>query len=311
MLKRRLGLLLYPILLLLGCRQEPAPPAAPASLKVDPGCVWRVDGKNGGSLYLCGTIHILRDSDYPLPPAFETAYQNSKELVLELPPGAGQSGNLTLRMRELGTLPASDRLEKLLPAADMAKVRTWAEKRGMDMALLNRFHPWFVSLMMVAVEYEALGAGSDHGVDQHFEERAQNDSKPGLGLETVEEQLALFSTMTPEQEQEVLQQTLAELEYVAEEYETMIRAWKQGDLAALQDMLFREAARHPELMDRFLTARNRAWVPRLLEILDRGGQAMVLVGAGHLGGPEGLLALLQKAGLEAVKVESTTPPAIP
>lgn len=313
MLKRHLRLLLHSILLwlLTSCHPAASPPPSATGSAKESGCVWRVDGPNGGVLYLCGTIHILRESDYPLPAAFETAYQHSKELVLELPPGASKSDNLTLRMRDLGTLPASDRLEQLLPAADMDRVRAWAQKRSMDTALLNRFHPWFVSLMMVAVEYEALGAGSEQGVDQHFEERAQKDGKPGMGLETVEEQLALFATMTPEQEQEVLQQTLAELAFVAEEYEAMIRAWKAGDLEVLQEMLFREAARHPELMERFLTARNRAWVPRLLQILERGGQAMVLVGAGHLGGSEGLLTLLKQAGLEAVKVEAVPASAVP
>ncbi len=301
MLKRRIGLLLCPILLAAACGRSG--PAAVAPVTAAPGCVWRVEGENGGALYLCGTIHILRSTDYPLPAAYETAYENTDELILELPPGASKSDNLTLRMRELGTLPTGKRLEHLIDAGDWEKVRAWAKKRGMGESLLNRFHPWFVSLMMVAVEYEALGAGAAHGVDQHFEERAKRDGKPGAGLETVEEQLALFSTMTPEQEREVLQQTIAELEHVAEEYEAMIRAWKAGDLEHLQEMLFREAARHPELMERFLTARNRAWVPRLIEVLERGGKAMVLVGAGHLGGEDGVLALLEKAGHHAVKVE--------
>lgn len=303
MLKRRNRLLLCPILLLAACGRAGPEAAARAEPNSSTGCVWRVEGGNGGRLFLCGTIHILRPSDYPLPDAYETAYQNADELILELPPGAAKSGNLALRMRELGTLPPGQRLEEWIEAADWEKVRVWAGRRGMDSAMLNRLRPWFVSLMMVAVEYEALGAGAAHGVDQHFEERAQKDRKAGAGLETVEEQLALFSGMTPEQEREVLQQTLAELEYVAEEYESMIQAWKDGDLASLQEMLFREAARHPELMERFLTARNRAWVPRLMEVLERGGQGMVLVGAGHLGGEEGLLRLLEKEGLKVVKME--------
>ncbi len=277
-------------LLLAGCgRPEPAATASP-------GCVWLVEGRGDGRLYLCGTIHILRPSDYPLPSSYETAYHSSDELILELPPGASASGNLTLRMRELGTLPPETSLEQLIAAANWEKIRAWAKKRGMDPALLNRFHPWFVSLILVAAEYEALGAGAAHGVDQHFEERAKRDGKPGSGLETVEEQLRLFTQMTPEQEREALEQTLAELETVEAEYKSMISAWKKGDLNALQEMLFREAERHPDLMEIFLHARNRAWAPRLAEVLERGGRAMVLVGAGHLGGEQGLLRLLEKQG---------------
>ncbi len=301
MLKRHIGLLLCLNLLAAGCeRRGQATPPAPQP--AGQGCVWRVESEQGGQLYLCGTIHILRERDYPLPAGYETAYQNSDELLLELPPGAATSGNLTLRMRELGTLPEDSRLDQWLDTADWEKVRTWAGKRGMDSAMINRFHPWFVALMMVAVEYEVLGAGAAHGVDQHFETRARSDGKPGSGLETVEEQLALFSGMTREQELDVLQQTLAELETVEKEYEAMIQAWRKGDLDQLQSMLFREASRHPELMNLFLTRRNHAWVPRLAGLLREGRKVMVLVGAGHLGGEDGVLRLLEQEGFRIYRL---------
>ncbi len=299
MLKRPTGLLLCLILLVPCCRRAQHSKTPQAA---DQGCVWRIESDAGGRLYLCGTIHILREQDYPLPAGYETAYQNSSELLFELPPGSSESANLTLRMRELGTLPADARLEQLLNPDDWKKVCAWAEKRGLGSSLLNRYHPWFVSLMMVAVEYQALGAGAEHGVDKHFEQRASKDGKPGAGLETIEQQLALFSGMTPAQELDVLQQTIAELESVGEEYEKMIQAWRLGDLESLQTMLFREAARHPELMEMFLIRRNQAWAPRLAEMLNEGRQVMVLVGAGHLGGEEGLLSLLAKEGHQATQL---------
>jgi uncharacterized protein YbaP (TraB family) len=161
---------------------------------------------------------------------------------------------------------------------------------------MDRFRPWFASLLMVATEYQVLGAAPDLGVDQHFEERAMKDGKAGRGLETVEQQLALFAGMTAEQEEEVLEQTLAEMASVEAEYENMIRAWRTGDLEALQALLFREAERYPDLMETFLNARNRAWVPELEQVLKRGGRAMVLVGAGHLGGEQGVINLLRGKG---------------
>lgn len=299
MLKRSIGLLLCLILFAPSCKRTGHPNIPHAS---DQGCVWRIESNTGGRLYLCGTIHILREQDYPLPAGYETAYQNSNELLFELPPGSSDSADLTMRMRDLGLLPQGAQLEQILGSTDWEKVAAWAKKRNLSSSILNRYHPWFVSLMMVAVEYEALGAGAAHGVDKHFEQRAGKDGKPGAGLETVEEQLALFSGMTPAQELDVLRQTLAELATVEQEYEAMIRAWRQGDLTSLQTMLFREAARHPELMELFLVRRNQAWAPRLIEMLQKGRSVMVLVGAGHLGGGEGLISLLAKAGYQATQL---------
>jgi hypothetical protein len=119
----------------------------------------------------------------------------------------------------------------------------------------------------------------------------------------MEQQLALFSKMPPGQQLEVLGQTLAELETVAEEYDRMIAAWRGGDLDALMAMLFREASRYPDLMETFLYARNRAWMGPLEAALKAGERAMVLVGAGHLGGEEGLLAMLAARGHTVRRLE--------
>lgn len=269
----------------------------------DKGCVWVAESGRGGKVFLCGTIHLLRESDYPLPAAYEVAYAAAEELVFELPPGASESPELSRRMQELGMLPADAALQKQLPAEEWKRVSDWATRRGVDPAVMDRMRPWYASLLMVATEYAALGAAADRGVDQFFEERAKKDGKAGSGLETVEQQLALFSGMTGEQEREVLEQTLAEMASVEAEYENMIRAWKQGDLEALQALLFREAERYPDLMESFLNARNRAWVPVLAKVLERGGKAMVLVGAGHLGGEQGVIALLRGKGYEVRRVE--------
>ena len=270
---------------------------AGADASQERGCVWVGEAAEGaGRLYLCGTIHQLRATDYPLPEPYEAAYAQTDEVILELPPGSSGSPELPTRMQELGTLPKGERLERLVTPEEWERVASWAKKRSISLPVLNGMRPWFASLVMVATEYQALGAVPEQGVDQFFEDRAKQDGKPGRGLETIEQQLALFSRMPAEQQQEVLKQTLAELETVEEEYDRMIAAWRSGDLEGLMTMLFREASRYPDLMETFLHARNRAWMAPLEETLKEGRRAMVLVGAGHLGGKEGLLALLKRRG---------------
>jgi uncharacterized protein YbaP (TraB family) len=249
-----------------------------------------------GRLYLCGTIHILRESDYPLAPGYEAAYAESDKLVLELPPGAGAGGKLANRMRELGLYSSDASLDSKIRPDLWRDVRAWGKTRSLSASSLNRYRPWFLSLIIASMEYAALGAEPDKGVDQHFEERARRDGKPGEGLETVEFQLQMFASLSEEMQRNLLEQTLAEVTDMPREYERMIQAWKDGDLDTLHGMLFEEAERFPELMSVFLTDRNLAWIDSLEGMLKREERAMVLVGAGHLGSEFGVLELLRQRG---------------
>lgn len=260
------------------------------------GSVWVVDGPKGGRLYLCGTIHILREQDYPLAPGYEAAYMYSNKLVLELPPGAASGPELTSRMSQLGLYSSDTSLEENVSKETWAAVKKWAEKRKLEASSMNRFRPWFVSLVITSTEYAALGAKADQGVDSYFEARAKKDGKPAEGLETVEFQIQLFASLSDEQQRELLDQTLGEISSVAEEYEKLILAWKRGDLASLQEMLFREAEKYPDLLNLFLIARNLTWVDRLDEMLKKGEKVMVLVGTGHFTSDTGLIELLRKRG---------------
>jgi uncharacterized protein YbaP (TraB family) len=194
------------------------------------GSVWVVDGPNGGRLFLCGTIHILREKDYPLAPAYEAAYMYSDKIVLELPPGAASGSELTSRMSQLGMYSADTSLEKNVSPETWAAVKQWCSKRGVESSSMNRYRPWFMALLITSMEYAALGAKPDKGVDTHFEERAKKDGKPGIGLETVEFQIQLFASLSDKQQNELLDQTLAEISSVAVEFEKLLKAWKHGDL---------------------------------------------------------------------------------
>lgn len=260
------------------------------------GSVWVVDGPNGGRLFLCGTIHILREKDYPLAPGYEAAYMYSDKLVLELPPGAASGPELTSRMSQLGMYSADSSLEKNVSRETWQAVMKWSVKHGLEASSMNRFRPWFVALLVTSMEYAALGAKPDNGVDTHFEQRAKKDGKPGVGLETVEFQIQLFASLSDAQQRDLLAQTLAEVSTVSVEFEKLLKAWKHGDLDTLQGMLFSEAEKYPDLMNLFLTARNLAWVGPLEQMLKKGEKVMVLVGTGHLSSDTGLIELLRKRG---------------
>ncbi len=260
-----------------------------------PSSVW-VAEKDGNRIYLAGTIHLMREKDYPLPEVFEQAYRDSKKLVFELPPGSEGAGEVAQRMQRMGSYPANDTLGNHVAPGTLRQVLEWAEKKSVPTATLKGYRPWFISLIIASVEYQALGAVADRGLDTWFEKRAAKDSKKSAGLETVEYQLSLFSGLSDKLQEELLLQTLDEAVSMKKNFNELLTAWRDGDLAKLQEIMFRDADKFPELMEDFLNKRNQAWIAPIMQHLSEGGQVMVLVGAGHLGGKSGVLELLKLKG---------------
>lgn len=261
----------------------------------DAGSVWVVESAST-RLYLCGTIHLLRAQDYPLPAAYDSAYAASQRLVFELPPGADKGAQLAKQMADAGRIRDGRNLFDLVDQKTADATRAWARKRGVSMDLMRAFQPWFAALTVAATEYQAAGAEPGRGVDVFFENKAAQDGKPGEGLETVQQQIALFSELPEARQTELLTQTLAEVEALSGQFGDMVAAWRSGNIDALNKLLFEEAEEYPDLMEVFLFRRNEAWISRLEQHLAGKDTVMVLVGAGHLGGERGLIELLTNRG---------------
>ena len=291
MISRFIPLLILTLLAAPACGQSPEA----AALADAPGSVWVVESPTT-RMYLCGTIHLLRRSDHPLPKAYEQAYADSQRLVFELPPGEARDAQLAAKMQTAGSYPEGQALSDTITQESWKALNAWARERGLNAGTFNTMRPWLVALMISATEYAALGADPERGVDRLFEKRSALDGKPGEGLETVDFQIGLFTALSEPQQQELLEQTLAEVRTLATQYEKMIECWKAGDADALHQMLFEEAEKYPDLLDRFLTQRNARWLARLEQFLAGKERVMVLVGGGHMGGKGGVIDLLQSRG---------------
>ena len=267
------------------------------------GSVWRVESPTT-RVYLCGTIHLLRETDYPLPTPYDVAYGDSQKLVFELPPGSQKDPKLASRMRDAGTYPAGTDLPAKIKPEAWKVLADWCAKNGLSAEAFKPFRPWLAALTVAATEYAAVGAAPDRGVDSVFEERMVKDGKSGEGLETVDLQIGLFSKLTTQQQEQLLEQTLAEVKSLPDQFERMITAWRTGNADELSKMMFEEAKNYPDLMDIFLYRRNASWISRLQGYLSKTDHVMVLVGAGHLGGENGVIALLKAKGYKVEKVKA-------
>lgn len=296
-------------LVLAGCDSRP-PAAPPAALPAPPEqsaaqrapvLLWRAEVQ-GSVLHLLGSVHVARPDLYPLDARIERAFTSSDVLVLELDLDEQAQFAAAKHMIEAARLPAGRRL------ADVVSPETWRlfeqqqARRGQSAFGLRGFHPWFVALTLTTQALEAAGFSAEYGIDEHFRARAAG-MKRIVALETVEEQLALFTGLSAETEETMLRQTLEELDQYGAQLDSAFRAWSSGDAQAIDELLIGPMrTAHPEVFEELFTARNRRMTAKLLRLTaETPGSYFVVVGAGHLIGADGVVDLLRVQGIVAAR----------
>jgi uncharacterized protein YbaP (TraB family) len=252
----------------------------------------------GGELWLLGSVHYLRDEDYPLPAVVDELYARAEIVVMELDldvldPLLSQSRFLAAAM-----LPAGQKLPDVLSDEVYARAKAQADALGIDLALLERFEPWLVAVTMLDLGMSRLGYRADRGLEQYLLQKARADRKEILGLETLETQIAVFDGLSDVEQQAMLEQTLEELNEAAEAMSQMIAAWRAGELDDLADVLMQEFAAFPSLYTTLVVNRNADWVESLEGFLADPRPHLVVVGALHLVGEHSVIKSLAARGLQ-------------
>jgi uncharacterized protein YbaP (TraB family) len=257
--------------------------------------IWKIRGKQT-TIYLVGSIHMLTKDYYPLDPALDSAFKDADLLVEEADLGEmlGTDAQLGILMR--ARLPTDQSLDKVVSPDTYAKVSKHITERGLPMELMKQFKPWMLALMIEQFEWQKAGFDPSLGLDKHFYDRAQTEGKTVQGLETADYQISLFDGMTPQQQDRMLADTLKEIDTEIGNVTKLTEAWKTGDTASIERIVLADLKDDPEMYQRLLVARNRAWMPKLEGLFSRPGHAFVVVGAAHLVGPDGLLSMMKAKG---------------
>lgn len=263
--------------------------AAPTSF------LWKVSNSQN-AVYLLGSVHMLTSDYYPLNAALESAYADSSLLVEEVDMGELLSPQSQMLLLSRGMLPSGQTLDRVLSASTYAQVSRHVESLGLPMDPLKMFKPWSLAMMVLGLEWQRAGFDPNLGIDKHFYDRAQSEGKRTEGLETVEYQVARFDEMTMPQQERLLTESLKGLKNEQANVATIARAWKTGDSATLERIVLQDMRDDPVVYQRLLLDRNRNWLPKIEALFGRQGHALVVVGAAHLIGPDGLLAMLQSKG---------------
>jgi uncharacterized protein len=259
--------------------------------------VWSVRGEHN-TVYLFGSIHVLRPGDVGLPRAAQAAYDDAEQLVMEIDmddPAVADPVAMAAQMQHYARLPAGQSLESVL-GSDYAAVATHLEDAGLDIATFDGFAPWFVGMLVLQLEVAKRGFDPAHGIEQQVTDRAVADRKPILGLETPADQFAVLARLSLPEQKRFLLMTLEETGSADARLDELLTAWRTGDTATLARVLSEEFDEFPELYRPLTEDRNRAWVEQLAGLLDDRDDYLVVVGALHLVGRNSVVDLLRKRG---------------
>jgi uncharacterized protein len=268
--------------------------------------VWKVT-RGGSTLYLGGTCHILRPEDFPLPAEFDIAYAASTKLFFETDVERMLSDELEDVIAKRGMYTDGRTLEGILTPHIWKDVQRYAAKSGVSDQKLRRMKPWLLVIMMAGIEMQKLGI-TNEGVDFFYYKKAKARRK-GVGeLETFEAHIEFLTQLGTGRESEMIAQTLEDLHEVPDMMSNLLAAWRAGNVEALDELMLHDMrSKYPAIFDQLLVSRNNAWMPKIEDLLRTSDVEFILVGVGHMAGPEGLLAQLRQRGYSIEQIKAPAP----
>ncbi|RZJ47241.1 MAG: TraB/GumN family protein [Brevundimonas sp.] len=278
----------------------PAPVAAtPAAAEAGP-ALWVIRDADS-TLYLFGTIHVLRPETIWRWAEVEDAFDNADQIWFEISNPDDQAAMVPL-VQQHGLSP--DRpLNGLLTAAENTQLTEASNAIGVPPAQMNVFRPWLAGLTLSVAPLVKAGYDPQSGVELVLKSRAQAANKPIHGFETIDEQVRILAGLPEEQQLNFLRGVLEGYADATTELDALVNAWARGDVRAVERSAVTEMRREEPVVYRaMLTDRNTNWAGQIQTLLNGSGTAFIAVGAAHLAGPDSVQAILARRGVRAERV---------
>ena len=296
MLKRKSALFLAATLL--GASPAMAQTATAALPDADP-AIWVVKDPDT-TIYLFGTFHALDGKSAWFNDEVKTAFDQAKEVVLELPPEEDKAKLQPIIMKyalDSSGKPFSDRLS---PTAKAKYVKALADI-GAPPTALDKFKPFFATLTLVMAGAQKQGYTAESGAEAVITKAAKDSGKPISGLETIDFQMGIFAGMSDAEQIKMLEETLDELDNLGPMFAEMNKHWTTGDANGFAKLMNEMDAQSPAAYKALLTDRNATWAEWVQKRLEQPGVVFVGVGAGHLGGKDSVQEFLAKRGIKSAR----------
>jgi len=257
--------------------------------------LWKVTSEKG-TLYLQGSVHLLKAEDYPLDPAIEKAFAKSSTVFFEVDIGKMNQMSTQQLLLKKALLQKGKTLQSTLNAATFSRLEASCKKSNIPLKQMSAFKPWFIVVALTVFETQKLGFSPDKGLDNYFFKKAVAEKKRTVALETIEFQFNLFDSLSKQNPNDFVNYSLDDLNQLPTIMENLRTAWKSGDFKALEKLINDNINKYSDLKKTFLTDRNKRWEKVLIKQLQTSETAIVIVGAAHLVGKEGVVELLKAQG---------------
>ncbi|MEY2488486.1 MAG: uncharacterized protein QOC70_428 [Verrucomicrobiota bacterium] len=272
-----------PLLLAVPARAEPA--------------MWVIRDKDS-TIYLIGTVHLLRHETEWNAAKVKKAVTESSELWLEVANIDDQASALPL-ITQYGMDPEKT-LSSKLNSVQREKLAKVAATYGVPPESFEPMRPWMAALTFSILPFLKAGYDPNAGVDHLLKAQAEKEGDKIHGFETAEEQVRFLADLPESDQIAFLEQTIDDVEKGIAQLEKLAKAWMDGDNETIGKMLVNEFKKEaPALYQKLLVQRNIAWSEKIAEILKGSGVHQIAVGAAHLAGPDSLQVQLAKRGIKA------------
>jgi uncharacterized protein YbaP (TraB family) len=275
-----------------------APAAYAQTTDSDP-ALWVVKDADT-TVYLFGTVHVLKPGLSWFDEAVKTAFDKSDQLVIEMvEPDQATMQQLVMKM---AVNPTGPTLTEKLPADKREAYAKAMADVGIPAAAFDRLDPWVAAITLSTAGLPKLGYDPNSGADKVLANAAKSANKPVQGLETAEQQLGYFDSLPEPLQVKFLASTVDDYSKTGEILGKMIQTWSAGDPEALGRTMTEELRDMPEIAEVLLTDRNVRWADWIQKRMAQPGTVFVAVGAGHLAGADSVQAQLAKRQLNAARV---------
>ncbi|OGP67920.1 MAG: hypothetical protein A2W27_03325 [Deltaproteobacteria bacterium RBG_16_44_11] len=255
------------------------------------------------TVYLAGSVHMLRASDYPLPAEFFTAYQDSRKIVFEVPPGEMEGPEYMGKLLSEAIYNDGTTLKEHITSEAFAKAERFCRERNYPMAQYQFFKPTFFVMTLTVLEMNKIGADPQKGVDYFFKNKAMDDGKATGSLETMDQQISILASVDASVGSDQILQAIDELGQIEVMLGEHLAAWRNGDESKMEELYIKGLKRYPKLYQTLIVDRNNKWVRDIEGYLNGSGNTMVVVGAAHLAGTDSVINLLRKRGYKVIKLQ--------
>jgi len=279
---------------------SPALAQAPAARPDADPAIWVVKDPDT-TIYLFGTFHALDGKADWFNEEVKAAFDQSREVVLELPPSEDKSGLQQVIMKHALDPSGTPLSSKLSPAA-RAKFSKALADMGAPPAAFDKFRPFFAAMTLAMMQAQKLGLTGEQGAEAVLTKAAKDSGKAISGLETAEYQISLLAKLSDAEQVKMLEETLEELDSIDEMFKEMSESWSKGDADAVAKLMNGMNAQSPGAYKALIVDRNANWAEWIDQRLDKPGTVFMGVGAGHLGGKDSVQDLLAKRGIKSTRI---------